>query len=196
MNDTRLRQATKHALYIQHHGDAETVLFDEFAVAHGSSRIDLAIVNGELHGIELKSNEDNLIRLPEQVRSFSRVFDRITLVVGERHVRTAVDLIPDCWGARVAYEESGNIFFYDLKLAEQNRSQDLRALASLLWRAEALNLLKNLGIDAGLRTKPRSDLYTRLAEKTSARVLAEHVRSCLRTRRDWRSDESRLSCGD
>ena len=71
MNDARLRQATKHALCIQHHGDTETVLFDEFAVAHGSSRIDLAIVNGELHGIELKSDDDTLTRLPEQVKSFS-----------------------------------------------------------------------------------------------------------------------------
>jgi hypothetical protein len=195
MNDVQLRKATKRSLHARHRQDPETFIFDEFAVAHGASRIDLAVVNGELHGIELKSDEDTLARLPQQVRAFSGVFDRITLVSGECHVQAAVDLVPDWWGVRVAYEECGEILFCDLKLALQNPSQDLAALAALLWRQEALDLLEDLGIASGVRTKPRADLYSRLAEKSCADLLANHVRVCLRERREWRSAGTRLSCG-
>ena len=100
MNDAQIRAATKKALLVQHMGDAETVIFEELGVQHGLARIDLAVVNGELHGFELKSARDTLARLPEQAESYGRVFDRITLVVEERHVRGAVELVPDWWGVQ------------------------------------------------------------------------------------------------
>src|SRR5260370_10631670 len=106
MNDAELRNATRQALLAQHMGDAETGIFDELGIQQGLARIDLAVVNGELNGFELKSDRDTLARLPEQAESYGRVFDRVTLVVEERHVRGAVDLVPDWWGVRVACHES------------------------------------------------------------------------------------------
>src|SRR6266849_4052905 len=128
MNDAQIRIATKQALFVQHRGDAETVIFDELGVQHGVARIDLAVVNGELHGFELKSDRDTLARLPEQVESYGRVFDRVTLVVGERHVRGAVDLVPDWWGVRVACRVSGRLRFCDLRHAVKNPSPDPAAI--------------------------------------------------------------------
>src|SRR6266849_8615145 len=111
MNDAQIRIATKQALFVQHRGDAETVIFDELGVQHGVARIDLAVVNGELHGFELKSDRDTLARLPEQVESYGRVFDRVTLVVEERHLRRAVEMVPEWWGIRVARVEAPELHF-------------------------------------------------------------------------------------
>jgi hypothetical protein len=86
MNDAQIRIATKQALFAQHLGEPDTVIFEELGVQHGLSRIDLAVVNGELHGFEFKSDKDTLARLPEQAESYGRVFDRVTLVVGESHL--------------------------------------------------------------------------------------------------------------
>lgn len=195
MNDAQIRAATKKALLVQHTGDAETVIFEELGVQHGLARIDLAVVNGELHGFELKSARDTLARLPEQAESYGRVFDRVTLVVEERHVRGAVDLVPDWWGVRVAYEESGELRFCDLRHAVKNSSPDPAAIVALLWREEALHLLEELGLAGGVRWKCRAEIYSRIVTKTDIDVLCHRVRTCLRERLNWRSAATRLSCG-
>jgi hypothetical protein len=195
MNDAQIRIATKQALLVQHRGDSETVIFEELGILHGLARIDLAVVNGELHGFELKSDRDTLARLPEQAESYGRVFDRVTLVVEERHVRGAVDLVPDWWGARVAYQESGRLRFCDLKHAVRNPSPDPAAIVALLWRQEALEFLEELGVAGGVRSKCRAEVYSRLVRETNIDDLCHRVRTCLRKRLDWRSDATRLSCG-
>jgi len=195
MNDADIRIATKQALFVEHMGDAETVIFEELGVQHGLSRIDLAVVNGELQGFELKSDSDTLARLPEQVVSYGRVFDRVTLVVGERHLRRAVEVVPDWWGVRLARTESDKLEFTDLKHAMRNPSPDPASIVALLWRAEALNFLGELGVVAGLRSKGRREIYSRLVAEANLDLLCDRVRTCLRQRRDWRSGATRLSCG-
>jgi hypothetical protein len=194
MNDAKIRMATKQALLAQHMGDAETVIFEELGIQHGHSRIDLAVVNGELHGFELKSDKDSLARLPEQVESYGRVFDRVTLVVGERHLLHALDIVPHWWGIKVARTELGRLKLSDLKHAMSNPSRDPASVVALLWREEALSFLEELGSAEGLRSKPRRDIYSRLLAETDLDILCRRVRTCLRQRTNWRSDATRLSC--
>lgn len=195
MNDADIRVATKEALFLEHKGDSETVIFEELGVQHGASRIDLAVVNGELHGFELKSNRDTLTRLPEQMEAYSRVFDRVTLVVGEHHLRKAVDIIPDWWGIRVARSECGELDFCDLRIALGNPSRDATSVAMLLWRSEALDFLEELGEAKGLRSKCKREIYDTLVNSVEFDRLRDRVRTCLRQRLDWRSASTRLSCG-
>jgi hypothetical protein len=197
MNDAQIRIATKQALFVQHMGDSETVIFEELGVEHGFARIDLAVVNGELHGFELKSDRDTLTRLPEQAESYGRVFDRVTLVLGERHVRSAVGLVPDWWGIRIARtQESGRLHFSDLKHAMRNPSPDPASIVALLWREEAFKFLEELGIAQGMRSKCRREIYSKLVGQAERDVLCQKVRTCLRQRANWRSAATRLSCGD
>lgn len=195
MNDADIRVATKQALFLQHKGDAETVIFEELGVQHGASRIDLAVVNGEMHGFELKSDRDTLTRLPEQVDAYSRVFDRLTLVVGEHHVRKAVDMVPDWWGIRVARSRRGKLDFCDLRIALGNPLTESGCVAMLLWRDEALEFLEELGEAKGLRSKCKKEIYDALVDSVDFDRLRDRVRTCLRRRLDWRSASTRLSCG-
>jgi hypothetical protein len=195
MNDVLIRVATKQALLLQHKGDSATVIFEELGVQHGLSRIDLAVVNGELHGFELKSDRDTLARLPEQTETYGRVFDRLTLVVGERHLRRAVEMVPDWWGIRVARVESGELQFSDLKVAINNPSLDARFVAMLLWRDEALDLLQEVGHTKGVQSKCKAEIYDLLVDLISLDELRDRVRARLRQRVDWRSASTRLSCG-
>ena len=195
MNDAHIRTATKQALFAEHRGDPQTVIFEELAVQHGFSRIDLAVVNGELHGFELKSDQDTLDRLSIQADTYARVFDRVTLVVGERHVRRAVEMVPDWWGIRVARVESDRVHFCDLKFAMTNPSLDPISVATLLWRDEALLLLEELGDATGMRSKCRAEIYSTLGESVDLNNLRDRVRQCLRQRPNWRSAATRLSCG-
>jgi hypothetical protein len=48
---------------------------------------------------EIKSERDDLTRLPGQVAVYGQVLDRATLVVAERHCAAALTLIPDWWAS-------------------------------------------------------------------------------------------------
>jgi len=56
------------------------------------------VINGELHGFELKSERDTLARLEDQAELYSQVFDRMTLIIAKRHLEKAVPKIPRWWG--------------------------------------------------------------------------------------------------
>jgi len=196
MNDIHIRGALKRELLAQYKDDGETVIIEELGIQHGASRIDLAVVNGVLHGFELKSDRDTLTRLSEQARAYGAVFDQLTLVVGERHVLRAVDIVPQWWGIRVARAEPEGLSFCDLKLPMDNPSPDPMSIVTLLWRGEALSCLADLGSAAGMHSKSRAAIYAKLVDKADLNYLRDRVRRCLRARQDWRSGETRLSCGD
>jgi hypothetical protein len=58
-------------------------IIEELGVVHGKSRIDIAVINGLMHGYEIKSDKDTLQRLPEQMNMYNSVFNKVTLVVGK-----------------------------------------------------------------------------------------------------------------
>jgi len=195
MSDVHIRAALKRELLSQYKDDDQTVIIEELGVQHGASRIDLAVVNGVLHGFELKSDRDTLTRLPEQARAYSSVFDHVTLVVAERHLCRAVDLVPVWWGIRVARGEPGGLSFCDLKLPMNNPSPDPLSVVSLLWRAEALTFLEELGGARGMHSWCRAEIYFELVSRAAFDHVRDRVRRCLRERQDWRSAGRRLSCG-
>lgn len=57
MNDPQLRCGLKQMILATYANDPGTRIFDELGVRHGAARIDIAVVNGIIHGFELKSDE-------------------------------------------------------------------------------------------------------------------------------------------
>jgi len=196
MKDFHIRTALKRELLARHTDDPETAIIEELGILHGACRIDLAVVNGVMHGYELKSDQDTLTRLPEQIQAFAAVFDYVTLVAGERHVSHAVEIIPDWWGVRSARFDSGRLSFCDLKLPMTNPSPDPMSVVRLLWRQEALEVLRELDSTKASRSKSREWIYAELVAVASCSYLRDAVRRRLKNREGWRSGGLRLSCGD
>lgn len=171
-------------------------IFEEFGVQHGAARIDIAVVNGVMHGYEIKSDRDSLERLPEQINEFNAVFDKITLVVGKRHLYDAINMVPDWWGITIAKMDlNGSVFFQDIREPEENQNQSRVSIARLLWRDEALQILDHQDKAKGVRSKPREYIYQRLSEVFDIDSLREKVRDALLIR-DWRSDGMLLLSDD
>jgi hypothetical protein len=185
MKDGDVRQAMLLHLTDLHRVDANTKVVQEMGVWSGSVRIDIAVINGELCGFELKSDRDTLERLPAQADIYSRVFDRVELVVGSRHVEKAKELVPDWWGVIVAEMSGGRVGLVRSRTAVLNPSPDPLLVAQLLWKAEALSVLESLGLADGVRSKKAKDLHQRLASTLSFSDLAFHVRSALKKRPSW-----------
>lgn len=157
---------------------------------HGATRIDIAVVNGILHGFEIKSDKDTLNRLDTQMRTYNSVFDKVTIVVGRTHLVHAFQSVPAWWGIEtVGVACDGMVVFNEIRPPRSNPSQDLTSIARLLWRNEALDLLERLGNADGVRSKPREAVYTRLIASLDANALKEHVWHVLQhSRENWRSD--------
>ena len=93
--DREVRDLLKRHLADAHFGD-DTIVLDELGLCQGDVRIDVASVNGELAGYEIKSPADSLARWPKQCRIYSKVVDRAWLVATEKALEAAQ--APGWWG--------------------------------------------------------------------------------------------------
>ena len=193
-NDKQIRVRLKQLLYRKYCNDPETVVLEELGLRHGFCRVDLAVVNGNLHGFEIKSDRDTFRRLARQAETYNRVLDFITVVVGERHADNALRVSPQWWGIQLAKcDRLDGVKFIRVREPSENPSPDKLAVAKLLWREEAITLLEQLGAADGFRCRPRRFIYPRLAEVAGIDALRSHVRDRLRSRKGWRSDERQMS---
>ena len=189
-NDTIIRESLVGRLNEQYAAYPEYRVIPELGLWHGASRIDVSVINGLLHGFEIKSDRDTLTRLPEQMRVYNSVFDKATLVVGSSHLVDAFKMVPDWWGIETAHiGTNGLVFFNPIRESRDNTQQDDLSIARLLWRREALDLLEKEGKANGVRSKSRELIYARIAESIEREPLKEYVRSVLQySRQGWRSD--------
>lgn len=186
MRDVDVRQALTANLKATHEGDPSTLIREELGLEHGQVFVDVAVINGEIHGYELKSERDTLERLPRQVEVYNAVLDRATLVVGASHLPEALDIIPTWWGVKTATAQpDGTVRLRPLRRARLNPQQQPLSVAKLLWRDEALELLESLGVAKGLKSKPRQALYERLVEVLTTKALRAEVRRLLKSREGW-----------
>ena len=198
MNDRDIRAALKDELLHRYTNDENTLVLDELGLRHGAARIDLVVVNDRLHGYEIKSDCDSLKRLPDQIRVYTSIMDRVTLVVGYRHAYNALRMVPEWWGIRLAEKKkrNGMVVLSNARFPLDNPGVDLNAVVALLWRNEALNILEEMGAAKVVRSKTRTDIYRRLVEMSDPEYLRAKVRQQLKSRVGWRVDVPQKSCGD
>jgi len=159
----------------------------------GSVRIDLAVINGELHGFELKSDRDTLERLPFQADLYSRVFDRVELIVGARHAAKVTRIAPPWWAISVATITDGVVLLRPMigYPGDKNPNPEPYLVAQLLWKDEAIAVLDVYGLAKGYRSKNVRLLHERLASCVPFDALARHVRDALKRRpADWLGKQS------
>lgn len=185
MRDRDVRSALLQQLTAVHADDGNTRIVQEMGIWSGSVRIDIAVINAELSGFELKSDKDTLERLPYQAELYSRVFDRVALVVGQRHFEKACRLIPDWWGVIVAKQNGNAVELRPEREATRNQSIDPYLVAQLLWKDEAISVLENFDLAHGWRTKRVKAIHERLAEQLPLDELCKRVRAALKTRGEW-----------
>lgn len=185
MKDADVRRALRKKLSADYAGDCSTRIVEEMGIWSGSVRIDVAVINGELIGYELKSDLDTLERLPTQADLYSKVFDRVVLVVGTRHAAKAVPMVPAWWGVLLAHDLTNNVELACSRDALLNPGPDPYLVAQLLWKDEALEVLDSHGLARGWRGKRVKSIHQRLANELPFQLLNAHVRKTLKSRADW-----------
>ncbi len=154
-----------------HPDDGSTGFVEELKMPRPSARIDLAVVNGEIAGFEIKSDADTLTRLGVQVPAFSQFFDKVSVVTTRKHVDAARKKIPYWWGIIIC-ESNG---FHIARTAKQNRNIDVSSLLYALSKAEIAEVGRLAGLPISLGWS--KDRMVRAAEVS---IDFGHLRHCAR----------------
>jgi hypothetical protein len=186
MRDQDLRSALVVQVLSTHLGDVNTLVRHELGICAGRRRVDVAVINGEISGWEIKSDEDTLTRLAGQVEAYGQVLDRATLVTTQRWEECARRRIPEWWGITIVKETSTGKLIQECRRSEDNSGRvDPMSVAQLLWRQEALDELRERGQARGLSSKARHYVWERLAEVISLDELRGVIRARLKARSAW-----------
>ncbi len=182
IRDAEVRPALRAFLRQTHTTYRDTRVIEEVGLCRGQARIDFLAVSSVLHGYEIKSSRDRLTRLASQAATYSRVLDRVTLVVSPRHIEGALELIPKWWGVILIRGNADAVSLEPIRPSTENPDQDPRALVELLWRDEALELLTARNAQAGVRSKRRPEIWDRVCEVLDVAEIGSAVRVRLRSR--------------
>ena len=147
----------KHAIACQalmaRHATGSTVMLSEFRVAN--CKADLVIFNGTSTAYEIKSERDNLARLPMQLHWYLKAFAQVYVVTGRCHVSEVLRIAPRDVGV-LTLSKSSTIT--TMRQAVQNVSRiDPGVLFDSLQIREAGYVLKDLGIE--VPEKPNTERY-------------------------------------
>lgn len=187
MNDPQIRQAFHSTFLRKEHDDSKTLIVDELGLEHGKCRADIAIINGHMDGFEIKSDVDSLSRLEHQINSYNAIFDHSSVIVTIRHLNEATRILPVWWGIISAIESNSNVpKFRIIRTPHQNAKIDNYAVAQLLWREEAQEVLFNLGMRGAKLRQKRSILYGYIVQMLDSNELRHIVREYLKKRQGWR----------
>jgi hypothetical protein len=166
------------------HGDAR--LLGEVGLWGNTVRVDLARLTPlHLDGYEIKSAGDTLTRLANQAEIYSLFFNSMTLVAAARHIDKAGSILPSWWGLTEAHNDDGKIILSTLRKPEDNPSPSAERIAGLLWKDEALDVLRSLGETRGLSRLRLPEAHALIARSLSLPEVRAEVFARLGDRRDW-----------
>lgn len=110
----------------------------------GQRRADVVMVQEDgVHGVEIKSDRDNLDTLSQQIIDYVRVFDYVWLLVSKNHLGAVRNKLP--LGVGLMVLEGGQLKV--IRKSKKIKRLDKRALTLSLDRASLIEVLTKLNID-------------------------------------------------
>lgn len=135
------KAALTHKQLLGVHSLKTAAMLTEFRV--GSSKADIAIINGTSTVYEIKSDRDKLSRLESQIHAYRRVFARVNVITGEKHLHSVLCSMPDDVGVLVLTRQ------FKIKTIREaiNAPERVDSVAILesITRSEAIRILDMLG---------------------------------------------------
>lgn len=185
LNDYQVRNILLNELSTKYSDCEDTRIINELGLDFGASRVDVAVVNGIMHGYEIKSDLDNLNRLPRQVEYYNKAFERMTIVLSRKYLNEAKCIIPDWWGIKIISVDQKRLI--DVRKGRRVSKQDPEIIIKLLWKKELEGLIDHLGLPKSLKKTRKKQLLKLLLEEADFCVIRSYVYSVLKSRENWRT---------
>jgi hypothetical protein len=197
MRDAQVRRAFHESVLKSANGSDDTIVINELGLKNGVIRADIAVLNGKMIGYEIKTERDTLKRLPAQVTAYSEVFDKAFIITTRKHLKQVKELIPQWWGIYEIIENAcGSYSFKRRRSGSCNESQNAFTIAQLLWKAEALEIAKDLLQTNVKPTITKKEIYQTICDGCCRKELSKIVIQYLKQRDNWRPNRPLLSQND
>lgn len=186
MKDPCIRQLLKKTELQHFCNDFNSKVIDEFCLPVAKARIDIAVINGSIHGYEIKSASDTLQRLPSQIEAYTKVFDYLSIVTEDKYHKRILRFIPSWVGLIICKETKGVRTIKSVRKPKLNRKKQSFFLAKLLWRDELISILEEYQIP--FRKKDRNWLLCEtLSSYLDINTISLLIRDKLKSRDDWKN---------
>lgn len=183
MYDKDIRQMLRGSTLQPAINDPDTLVVEEMGIYRGTVFVDMATLHSDCWtGYEIKSSHDSLKRLTMQSMMYGYIFDRMWLVCDARHTHKASHIIPEWWGIMHATRKGLKID----REAGQNGHRLARYVADMMWAPEARQAAIDLGVDRGVRSKPKGTILTRLVNTQSIDTLRRVATQAMKSRERWK----------
>lgn len=191
MRDIDIRVKLKDTFLKKYIDDNNSRVVDELSVSYGHARVDIAVINGSFHGYEIKSDYDTLNRLPNQIETYSKTFDYLTIITGESHLSGVIEQAPTWCGIIVASQKKrkDGLKLKYFRQPLRNNLIDNLSLLQLLWREELITVLEILDIKKGLNGKSKPFLWNAVIDNCRPELISRIVREQLKSRVNWRVEQ-------
>lgn len=190
LNDEQFRKILLKELYETYGDRSDTRIVNEMGIDKGQSRVDVAVINGIMHGYEIKSDLDTLDRLPRQMEYYNRAFERMTIVVSRNYVDDVKKLIPNWWGIKIMSSDQTRLI--NIRKGRKVSMQDPDLIINLLWKSELETMIDYLELPKSLKKQRKNQLLNLIMRETDFSTLKSYVYDTLKTRTDWRSENLSL----
>lgn len=167
LDDTLIRTALRDKLH-QQYGVGYT--FNEVGMVYRNVRLDvLQFQNGLICGYEIKSDADDLKRLPNQVASYPYLTDLNYLVVGDVLHDEAIKLLPDNWGIMRARLVNNQVILLTERVAVLNSQLNFE---ELLTHCRLPAIKKQIG---AMLPKPMRPAFRKLLKLQMAEAIQNYM---------------------
>jgi hypothetical protein len=187
MKDPCIRELLKETELKHYFDDFDSKVVEELNLPVAKARIDIAVINGSLHGYEIKSAADTLKRLPSQIEAYTKVFDYLSIVTEGKYGTKILDFVPEWIGVILCQENKGIKTITELRKPTKNVSKEGIYIAKLLWREELIECLNQYNLK--FRKKDRNWLLCEvLSTNLEIDLLSTIVREKLKARNNWKGE--------
>jgi len=180
LNDQDLRRVLLEELYLQYKDDKNTRIINELGIDHGASRVDVAVVNGIIHGYEIKSDVDNLYRLPRQISYYNKLFQRMTIVTTKKYYLKVREMVPPWWGILIISNDGSRLICK--RKGRYRNQQDKKILLKLLWKRDLEGLVDYANLPKSLKKKRKHYLLNYFEEYLDIKEVQNFVYTILKNR--------------
>jgi len=135
------------------------IIGSEVPVNQSENLVDiLKISKRACHAYEIKSDQDNFIRLPKQIETYTSLFDYTSVVVSKANYHKIIKEIPKKIGILVIDEN--HVVTIKRKATKILRLNKM-GLTKLLWKNELINILQDKQIGTKKELNKLSDVTLR-----------------------------------
>jgi len=155
-NEYTYKSALAHKILLGKHSLQTAAMLTEFRV--GSSKADIAILNGTSTVYEIKSERDSLVRIHDQVSWYGRFFAHVNVITGENHIKNVLATVHEDVGVLLLTDRFQIATIRKSQYSPERISQEV--IFDSIRRDEAKKILKKNGVE--IPAVPNTLMYSSL----------------------------------